>query len=261
MKVRTFPSRHRLILSLGAVGILAVLGAGSAIFVQHQLSPAQASSIGACGSPEVVAASSMVPIITAAAAQTVNIPAGEPAVVATVNGEQIPATTLEQQVTIGVRNHQQTLKQLSAGAPDSVRAELQKSPEQLRKDMLNKLIDDQLYLQEGNQLGLTATLEQARTMAQQQLQSMQSQPAGSQARIYLQAYLCVNNLNESTYLTNPQVIQRYQQALTMTAARHRVIASLPPDKQKDQAAVAAALSAHAQQLRQAGQVQTFIPVQ
>ncbi len=262
MRLRALLSsfRSRLIISLSILTLLLVGGALAA--QRNQATPVQAASNGACGDPAVIAHFATMPILDPQAfAQTVTIPANEPAVVAMVNSDQITAVELEGRVSLAYKSHQETLKQLSADAPANMRAELQKTPEQLRQDMLNKLIDERLFIQEARRLGISVSEAEARDEAQHQLQWFQSLPSSDPARDTFQAYLCVNNLDTSTFLTNPLVLQGYQRALTMRAVNQHIIATLPQDQQGDQEAVSKAITAYTQNLRKSAHIQVFIALQ
>src|SRR5579862_2147633 len=104
---------------------------------------ASVSNTTPCSTPAVKANFAVTPILDpAVAARYIHIPAGEPAIVAVVNGEQITAVDLEQRVNIAYALNQRTLKSLPQNAPASLRDGLQKTPAQLRSDLLNKMIDD-----------------------------------------------------------------------------------------------------------------------
>jgi hypothetical protein len=253
-------SRSRLIISLSIVTLLLVGGAFAA--QHHQIAPAQAASNGACGDPAVIADFAVVPILDPQAlAQTVTIPANEPKVAAVVNGDQITAVELEGYVSIAYKSHQEALKHLSPDTPAVVRSELQKTPGQLRPDMLNKLIDGRLFMQEAQRLGISVSQAEARDEAQQQLQRFQSLPSSDPAHVTFQAYLCVNNLDTSTFLSNPLVLQGFQHALTMRAVNQHIIATLPQDQQGDQEAIRKAITAYTQNLRRSAYIQIFITLQ
>jgi hypothetical protein len=255
-----FSTRSRFLISVGTLALLLV-GGGFAAGVYHPAA-VNATSNGACGDPAVVAAFATAPVLdTSTLAQTLTIPAGEPTVVATVNGDQITAVELEAHVSFAFKGHQQALKQLPADAPADVVAELQKTPKQLRVDLLNKLINNHLFLQEAQRLGIAATLVEAQTEAQQQLQQFQNTPPADPAHISFQAYLCVNGLDTSTFLTNPLVSKGYQDALSIGAVTRHIITAMPQDQQNDPDAIRQAVATYTQQLRQAAQIQVFISLQ
>jgi len=263
MSSRSFQSQVRVAVGLGLVALLV---AGFALLSLRPRTPTTfgsgRSANSVCNQPAVVAAEATVPVLDlAAAAHRVTIPPGEPPVVARVNGDPITAVELEQRVQIAIKLHQQQLKDLPPGAPASIRAELEKTPNQIRQEMLDKLIDDRLWLQEGKRLGLVATADAARAEAQRQLQMAQTVPASDPTYVVFQAYLCVNQLDESTYPVNTFVVQGYQDALTIAAVKSHVQAGLPADTQKDHTAVDAAVKAYVLRLRQSGKVEVFIPTQ
>jgi hypothetical protein len=194
-------------------------------------------------------------------AQTTAIPAGEPAIVATVNGHQISAVDLETRVNIAFKSHQASLQQLPADAPASTRSALQKTPAQLRKDMLDKLIDAELFMQEAQRLGISVSQAEAQAEAQQQLQRFQSEPTSSPAHTTFQAYLCVNRLDTSNFTTNPLVLRGYHDALVQRAMIQHIIASLPASEQQNQEAIQQAIANYTQKLRQAASIQIFISLQ
>jgi len=239
-----------------------VLLLASGVLITHLIAPAEAASNGACGNTAVVAASAMVPVLDPQArAQTIAIPAGEPAIVATVNGDQITAVDLEVRVNIAFKSHQASLQQLPANAPASTRAELQKTPAQLRKEMLNQIIDARLLMQEAQHLGISVSQAEAQAEAQQQLQRFQSEPTSSPAHASFQAYLCVNHLDTSTFATNPLVLCGYHDALVQRAMIQHIIASLPASEQNNQDAIQQAIANYTQKLRQAASIQIFISLQ
>lgn len=218
----------------------------------------------AAGAPSVACPASAATLSMAPPGVTlpVKIPAGEPRVVATVNGYPLCAVGLELRVEGILANHQQSLKQLQSGQlppgalPPSVLATLKETPNQVRHDALTRMIQERLLLQEGRRLGLTASLSAARAMARQQLRIYHAMPASSPARASFEAYLRANHLTEQTFLTNPGILQGCVDILTIAAMRQRIINGSAPG-----ASPTNDVSAYEQHLWQTGDVRVYLPAQ
>jgi len=241
---------RRLLLMLGVVGCVALL-AGGAVALAKAVSRRQrpttarqtpALPMPACGNPAVRARIQADPLLYhATPAPTVTIPAGEPAIVATVNGVSITAMELETRV--------QTALEVNEQAPGTTIT-------QLRHTMLYKLIDSILYRQEEQRLGVTISVAQARQAAQQQIDIYAKTPAGSPARVTMDAYLCSNGLTPQNYTANSRVIQGFQEALAQGKLLQRgasQIQTLPPG-------VHSAQDAYTRQLEQAADIHIYIEV-
>lgn len=247
------------------VGILAVLTVGVVSYVNRwepwHIPAANAADTDVCQQSDVVIASSTVPLLDPAnIAQHYPVAKSISQVAARVNGEDISALQLEMRTVIAVKQHQQSLSGLPAGA-EGVAAELNKTPNQLGKDMLNKLIEERLLLQEGRRLGLIASRSDAQAMAQHQLDQFATLPSSDPAKITFEAYLCANRLSVSNFASNPYVLQGYQEALTIAAVRYHIVMQLPPSKREDAAAVQVAVNAKVQQLRQSAKIEVYVPAQ
>lgn len=116
-------------------------------------------------------------------------------------------------------------------------------------------------MQDAQYLGITVSQADAQAAAQRQLQQFQSIPTSSPAHNSFQAYLCVNNLDTSTFATNPLVLRGYHDALVQQAETHHIIASLPADEQNDQGKIQQAIANYKEALRQAAKIEVFIPLQ
>ena len=178
--------------------------------------------------------------------------------VAVVNGDALCRKGLEVRVDSTLASNQKTLQQLQKQPlgptwPPSLLAQLKQTPNQVRRAALTKMIDEELLLQAGNRLGLTASLAAARAEAQQVLAILQKQPTSSSARVTMDEYLRANHFTEQSFFSDPQVIQGYRDSLTMEAVEHHVVAGLPLGESQQ-----AGISAYEQHLWQAGNVQVFL---
>lgn len=207
-----------------------------------------------CTQPAIVAQVRLWPI----SAHPV-IPPNEPAVVATVGGENILATDLEAQVAAIQANNQYQLATLPANAPAAVRAKLLEPVSQIRHDTLIRLINERLLVQEGKRLGLYATVSQAQQAAQKALVANQALAPTNPERLQFEAYLCAYHLTEVTFVSNPEVIQGYQAALTIAAVRSHFLGRLSPSGIQTSAEREAALASYEQQLWASGQVHIYLP--
>jgi hypothetical protein len=263
-----FLSQARVGLALGALALVTLMAviAARAIAGQSTPSTAHATQNGSCTDPAVVAAFPSVPSLDLASSeQQVKIPAGEPDIVAIVNGDRITAVELEMRVTGTYASHQRTLQQVApadlAHLPANMLSNLRATPEQLRPEILNQMIDEHLEAQEAKRLGITISLEQAKAQAQRIEQTFDHMPEADPARVQFAAYLCASGLDPATFATDPRMLEGYQGAMARTALHQRIISALPADQQRDQAATGAAIEAYRQGLRHAATIQTFIPLQ
>lgn len=241
---------RRLLVLLGAVVCVALLAGATVTLAkaaterQRPTTTRQAPTLPlpACDSPAVRARIQADPLLYhTAPSPTVTIPAGEPAIVATVNGVSITAVELETRV--------QTALEVNEQAPGTTVAHL-------RREMLYKLIDSVLYRQEEQRLGVTISVAQARQAAQQQMDIYAKMPAGSPARVTMDAYLCSNGLTPQNYTANSRVIQGFQEALAQGELLRRgasQITTLPPG-------VHSAQDAYTRQLEQAADIHIYIEV-
>lgn len=249
---QAFARSRRVRVSSGAVLLLvALLIAGLLLAHQRQ--------IAASGSPPATVCAPNAPVtgmLPPGVTLPVKIPAGEPLVVATVNGYPLCAQGLELRVEGTLANHQQVLKETPPGAPSSLLATLKETPNQVRHDALTQMIQERLLLQEGKRLGLTASESAAQAMARQQLQLIDSAPASSPARIQFKAYLRANHLTEQTFVSDPAALGAYRDLLTIQAMRQRIVQGLPPTESST-----AGINAYVQHLWQTGAVRVFLPAQ
>jgi SurA-like N-terminal domain len=254
---RLHSARARHVALLGGITAVFAIALAVALTVRG-VAHADVVSGGAsdCAQPAVLAAEAQVPRPDSL---TVVIPAGEPAVVASVNGAQITAEQFETRVLIATQGQGDLdTSQLPPGLPAEARAELLPTPDQLRARVLNRLIANQLLLQEAARLGLTATQDTAVAAMQATLQTVAQADPSDPARITFTAFLCANGLTEATYLTDARTIQAYRNAATIRTMQDRAIAPLPPQSSQDPSARAAAIDQYVQQLRAAATVQVFI---
>jgi hypothetical protein len=255
---RSLTLRQRLLAGIGLTVILLIIA--STLFVVHQWNVASqptASQMRQCRQEEHGSAPIFLPGDSSPV--TITISAGEPVVVAVVNGDALCRQGLEWRVDGTLANNQKTLQQLQKAPqgttwPPSLLALLKQTPNQVRHAALSKMIDEQLLLQAGNRLGLTASLAAARAFAQQQLAILQKQPASSQARVTTDEYLRAHHFTEQSYFSDPQVIQAYRDSLTMEAAEQHVVAGKPAGESQQ-----ASISAYEQHLWQTGNVHVFLP--
>lgn len=255
------PRRFRRWQLVGGIGLVIVLLlAAGAIFIhqrQAQSVTQTSAAAGVCAPKSDATATTS--IIPPGITQPVTIPAGEPHVVATVNGDPLYAEGLEERVEGTIANQQKTLRQTQhtqATLPPTIAASLARTPNQIRHDALTRMIQECLLLQEGKRLGLTASLASAQAMARQQLHLIQSLPATDEARVTFEAYLRVNHLTEQTFLTNPGILEGYRDVLTMTAVEQHIRNGLPPGESSE-----TGVNAYIQHLWQTGHVYVYLPAQ
>ncbi|MFI5274757.1 MAG: SurA N-terminal domain-containing protein [Ktedonobacterales bacterium] len=234
-----------------AVGVAALLAGRrqATTSTSAGISPASATAIAIaasaplpdCADPSVIAAEPGVPRLPGRGAP-IAVPAGEPAVVARVNGVPIQATQLESLVTAGV--HRQSGQSAQA----------------LRQHILQELIDDQLAVQAAAKLGLTATPTDAKAAAAAALVPYATSTKGSQVYTVMASYLCAYGLTPATFLADPLVLQGYQQQATIVALHRYIIAGLPANVRDDQAnsGQSPALLNYYAHLRANADVQTYI---
>ncbi len=250
---------------IGGVGIVLVVALFAGAFVLRQRQPAAQASApaGVCAPMDSDAVGIILPGVTL----PVTLPAGEPRVVATVNGDPLYAEGLELKVAGVLANHQQMLQQGPPGSlppgslppgslPPNLQAIVNETPNQIRHNALTQMIQDCLLVQDGKRLGLTASLSAAQAMARQTLQFIRSLQASNPARVSFATYLRANHLNEQTFLTDPRILRGYVNALTITAVKQRIVKGLPSGESPE-----AGINAYIQHLWQTGNVRVFLPAQ
>ncbi|GEM_PF-2423691 len=248
-------SRTRIAAAAGLV-LVALLSVVAVVFVHQRQSTAQASGpMGVCGGPQ---GKTIITLVPPGVTLPVKIPAGEPQIVATVNGDPLSAEALELQVAATLANNRQALQTaqqtMPGGLPPNIQAQAHEMPNQVRHDALTRMIQECLLLQEGKRLGLTASLAAARAFAQQQLHLIESWPASNTARATFEDYLRANHLSVQTYATDPRIVQGYRDSLTMAAVRQHIEKGLPADVSPQ-----AGIAAYLQHLWQTSQVHVFLP--
>ena len=251
--------RSQIIGGIGLILVLLMMG-GALVLHQRQLAAQASAPASVCrqsGNASTVNASTV--IAPPGVSLPVTLPAGEPQVVATVNGEPLGAVGLELRVEATLANNRRALRQAQqqpGTLPPDLLASLEKTPNQVRHDALTQMIQECLLLQEGKRLGLTASLAAAQAMARQQLQIIASLPAADPARIMFEQYLQANHLDEQMFATDPGILQAYRNTLTIAAVKQHIRAGLPPGKPEE-----ASINAYIQQLWQTGSVRVFLSAQ
>jgi hypothetical protein len=247
------PSRRRQVIGGGGIVLVALLIAGIVIVRQRQLAAQASAPAGVCAPVANAAANIIPPGVTL----PVTLPAGEPRVVATVNGDPLYAEWLEIQVEAVLASHQRASQLTHPGLlPPNVQASLARTPNQIRHDVLTQMIQNCLLLQEGKRLGLTASLPAAQALARKQLQAARAIPASDPARITFETYLQANHLTEQTFPTDPRILHGYADVLTVGAVRQHIRTGLPPGVPP-----ASGINAYIQHLWQNGTVRVFLPAQ
>jgi hypothetical protein len=239
--------------------VLAVVIGAVALLVRPQAQAQPRTTTGSaqatinCASPAIQAAMpNVVPNVTAA---NVVVPAGEPAIVATVNGVPITARIFEAEAATMWQTNQRTRKTLPVDAPAAEQAVANASLSQVRQEALNYLITNHLWLQAGQQAGLQVSATQARAFMVSYENQTESLPADSQGRTTFEAYLCSRHESIQAYENDPQLIAGYQITLTEAAARKAFLATLTPAQLANQSA---ALQAHEQALWHAATIKIYI---
>jgi hypothetical protein len=256
--MRSLTLRQRILAGIGLAVVLLVIAGTLYLVRQRQVaSQPTASQTRQCLQAEHGSAPIFVPGDSSPI--TITIPAGEPVVVAVVNGDPLCRQGLEFRVDSTLVNIQKTLQQLQKQPlgttwPPGLLAQLKQTPNQVRHAALTKMIDEELLLQAGNRLGLAASLAAARAEAQKELAILQKQPTSSPARVTTDEYLRANHFTEQSYFSDPQVIQGYRDSLTMEAVEQHVVAGLPAGESPQ-----AGISAYEQHLWQTGNVHVFLP--
>ncbi len=236
-----------------AIGIGFLLGLGSRI----QARAATATPL-PCSQPAIVAAERGTPLLNPAA-EHIAIPQGEPSIVAIVNGQPITAARLEMMVQDALYTQQAILVSSGAGVPPTIHAQLTRSPATLRRLLLTQLIDDALWVSQGQQDGEYASLAMAQKQLQQSVALSHTAPVTSLAHIQFIAFLCANHLTEASYQTDPRIVQNMRNALTMAAVKAHVRSMLPLAQQNAPAVVQAAENSYVQFLWSKNQVKIFLP--
>ena len=115
MKVLHVPARRwRIIGGLGLIFVLLLI-AGIFILRQRQLAAQASAPAGVCAPAGNTAANATVEVIPPGVTLPVTLPAGEPRIVATVNGDPLYAEGLELRVVGTVANDRQALQKAQQG--------------------------------------------------------------------------------------------------------------------------------------------------
>ena len=257
-----YQSRRWQISSGVSILLVALLIAGFFILRQRVPSAPIGVSSTACAPPTTVG------MLPPGVTLPVAIPAGEPRVVATVNGDALCADALEVRVQGILANHRQLLQQLQqsptggpggpppGSLPPNILASLKETPNQVRHDALTLMIQEQLLYQQGKRLGLTATMSDAQAMARKTIQTFAIMPASSPGYAGFATYLRENHLTVQTFPNDPHVLQGYVIELTILAMRQHIQKGLPPNVSPTDG-----INAYVQHLWQTGNVRVYLPAQ
>jgi SurA-like protein len=254
----TLPSRRwRIAGGVSVILVVALLIASLFILRQQRLAGTASVPADVCAPSATI-----VPMVPPGVTLPVNIPAGEPRVVATVNGYPLCAEGLELRVQGTLANNRKMLQQLQTmqslppgSSMANLVAILKETPNQVRHDALTHMIQERLLVQEGKRLGLTASLADARAMARQTMERLRSLPPTDPSRVAFETYLRANHLTDQTYQTDPRILQGYVQTLTMAAVRQYIVKrGVPPDESPE-----TAINAYIQHLWQTGHVHVYLP--
>lgn len=250
-------------LLLGAVAaVVALAGCGTAGATAQPGGAGAAATArafgGVCARPEVVAAMRFAPLIDDAARDAAYpAPPGEPSVVARVNGVALPATELEMRTAIAIhqRAGQPTPPPGASGIVQST------DPAQVRHELLDKMIEDEVLRQEVARQQITVPESAARAEAEKQLATMQQWPATDPAYIWFAAYLCANSLTPATFASDPRMLAGYGKALAQSTLLQREVPPIVAPATATALGVGPGRSgyvAYVQQLRQAAHIEIYI---
>jgi hypothetical protein len=253
--MRSFVQNHKLTVVSIAVALIAVF---TAVAVKFNVQQASAAN-NACSTPSVVAELSRVPSLSVQGMQKrFPLLSGEPTTAASVNSVPIPAPEYNMFVTLTLANNSSAVHSAPGEAPvGGIKPVLQ-----VKEEVLNHLIDEELLFQEGKHLGLVPSSSEVQAQANQDIKSLQSLSVGSQAYNMFEAYLCVNNLTTGSFASDPLVLQGFQRSLTVSAVEAKVYSGVVPSSgqtsQAQQAARAQALATYLQALRSKASIKIFL---
>ncbi len=177
------------------------------------------------------------------------VPAGKPSKYATVNGQVIWGYDVEARL-----NQRLALDKVNSSQIDSG-----KSMDQLRRDIINSMIDDDLLLQDAVHLGLVPAPASVEAQAQQQIKTFETMPTGSSAWAQFDAYLCENNLSISNYSMDPRVLSGYSNAMMIAADKNQQFAGLTNQQLHDPSLLQARIYTHLQALQTKAVIVIFYP--
>ena len=243
------------------IGVCVVAIVAALLFARQRASDQPVATYAApafCSQSDVVKAEAGVPLLSPSTSQ-VTVPGNEPKIIASVNGEDITAAQLETMVNYATYSNRTALANLGPNAPASLKTMLSQSTAQIRQRMLTALIDNAVWLNVGKASGLYASEASAKAATAQSLSVIQQAPVNDPARVQFEANLCANHLTEATFPTDPRVIQRTRDTLTVAAARRQFSATLSPAVQQNAASVQAALNAYVQSLWAQNNVHIYLP--
>lgn len=248
--------RPLFVLLMGSL-VLAGCGTNSSTYT---ISPNNTQVLPAfCSQPDVKSAERWAVILNPDAAHiSLTIPQGEPRIVAVVDGQSISAARLEMQIQNAVHTNQIASADAGPQPPPSIQAALIHSPAKLRRVLLTQLVDNVLWMEQGQSNGEGASIADAQARLKRSLATFQNSPTNSPARIQFEAFLCANHLTEASYTTDSRVVQNMQNMLTILAAKAHVRSMLPPDQQDNSSAVENAENAYIQSLWTKHHVQVFL---
>lgn len=194
-----------LILGALTIGLIELHAAGTA----NIASQAQPGNV--CDQANILQAEENVPL---ASTSLVQLPKGMPQTAAIVNGQSISSTDLEAQVKAISTNHRAEMASLP-GDVASMEPALHTSIKQIRQDTLNQMINNKLLLQEGARSGKTVSSSAAQAYMRQIITSVNRAAQTSSTYIQFMAYLCANNLTETSFLNCATIIQEYRSEMTI----------------------------------------------
>ncbi len=135
---------------------------------------------------------------------SVQIPAGEPSILATVQGQPIVAHDLKIQVSLTLKNNAAALNaMLPQEIPPAVLASLQRSPDEVRSDIVRSRITSLVLFNEAQQAHITVTAQTAiNNYLVPEQPDLNSLPSQSLQRYQEEAAICYtlgNNLQAVIY--------------------------------------------------------------
>jgi hypothetical protein len=188
----------------------------------------------------------------------VQLPHGMPQVAAMVNGQPISSTDLEEQVTAIATNHRAEMASL-LGDIANMEPALHTSIKQIRQGTLNQMINNKLLLQEAAKSGKTVSASAAQAYMQQIVASVNNDPQTSSTYIQFMAYLCANNLTETSFLSNPTIVHEYQSEMTIKAVESSYQQTHPVQAQNNVTPTQNAVTSYITSLRQHATIKIFVP--
>ncbi len=188
-------------------------------------------------------------------------PAGEPQIYARVNGTPIYGYTIEFLAEAAYHNHQLALQSMDAAAlqalPAAALQQLKEPLAQLRADMLQQQIDNQLLLQDAQKLKIFPAQSVVSGVITRDVSLYNSSPHNSPAWYQFTAILCADGLTAQNYASNPQVVATVTQAITLQMMRYKAYADLPIAMQHNTAMVDAKIQTFIQNLAKSANIVVY----